>query len=682
MTHIKKLLLAIATTLALGTTTPVFADETDKVVNATGNMVLDTMNKTGFFQWISGGIGYSDKTLNWDITAFSNLSETKDAITYVQTSYNRQKSVNRLNLGLGYRKLINTTTTPLIVGVNAFFDTKDGTKNILALKASENFQRYSIGAELKTAQFDMSANLYRPIGNNIVADKKVLRGWDITAKGNIPNYEQVSVGVSTYKFDGVEDTVVKGNKLLAEFRPNPVITIRGEYDKPNGESAKTDISVDFKLAFDKPIQDQMKFTPVPSADTVWHKRYDKVERQYDIKTAEVSMSISDTLTMRNLVVPYTSGTQTVSTAHILGALTVSGEQTQASEWTVKSLSDTDSHTNLAVASGGKTLTISGAITANTTVTVNLAHPEHEDAIKTFELSTVATGGLHSGTHTGSGKWGQTYTTDYKLKTSDTVGGTAVSFDKSADFTFSIVAPAMSVAGFTSTTAGIVSGALTGAIDSTTGAIDGTKLTKGGTLLVKIERVAKGGFPTLSAYHNFTISSQDYPLVFRPSYLTPKAALDAEEIQLSGKTSIIDLSVKNYGVTTPLTSAQMNLIRSQGLVTITFQHDISDVTAIDSSASRAILDNPTADEDVIGWVNSTTFIGGGSEKELATEIKHNLQIAQRVGAFKLQGPAKKVVKFKFQIAADKDKKYNAFEKMIYWVTDDEPTPSTGFSKLKN
>ena len=195
--------------------------------------------------------------------------------------------------------------------MNAFFDTKDGTKNILAFKASENFQRYSIGVELKTARFDMSANLYRPIGNNIIADKKVLQGWDITAKGNIPNYDQVSVGMGTYTFDGVGNTVVKGNKLIAEFKPNPMITVRGEYDKPNGESAQTDISVDFKWAFDTPIQDQMKSTPVPSAGAVWHKRYDKVERHYDIKTAEVDRMAPVGTTVQSTDIQDSTGDKTV-----------------------------------------------------------------------------------------------------------------------------------------------------------------------------------------------------------------------------------------------------------------------------------------------------------------------------------------------------------------------------------
>ncbi len=758
---LKKSLWATASVIVLAYTTPAFTNDTDKVVNATGNMFMDTVNRTGFFEWISGGVGYTDKTLNWDITAFSNLRETKDTVTYLQTSYNRQKSVNRLNLGLGYRKLIDTTATPLIVGVNAFFDSKDGTKNILAFKASENFQRFSVGAELKTARFDMAANLYRRIGNNIIDDKKVLQGWDITAKGNIPNYEQLSVGVGTYRFDGVEDTVVRGNKLIAEFTPNAMITVRGTYDKPNGESAQTDISVDFKLAFDKSIQDQLKSAPVSATDAVWHKRYDKVERQYDIKTAEVDSTpalgstlsdadktankisegdgitegsayalqngeqydvadfirnipdslkttagvidpnkvtvkaeqvagdgkkgtdyqlyasdgtsvirladitadsqfkdlaggktatlkltysadgfedrvvfvkaiassqigsvlsdsdkagndikggdgttqsnaytltntktynvstfvgtvpngvtptvkaervsgingtdfqfknggtnigvgaasytstledkagagaavikltysatdfddrivyvktdiafVANDLKMANLVVPYGSGSVTVSTADILGKLTVTGSQTQKSDWTIKSLTDTDNNANLTV--DGKTLTLSGAITTSTTVTVVFEHDEDEyvDQTRTFELSTGA--GTLGGTPTGlSGKWGKTFTVDYKVNTSDTVGDTTVSFDTSADFTFSILPTSDgNKGGKDATTAGIVTGALSGAINNKTGKIDGSKLNKSGKLLVKIVRKAKGGLPELTNYQNITVTKQE------------------------------------------------------------------------------------------------------------------------------------------------------------------------------
>ena len=218
--------------------------------------------------------------------------------------------------------------------------------------------------------------------------------------------------------------------------------------------------------------------------------------------------VANDLKMANLVVPYGSGSVTVSTADILGKLTVTGSQTQKSDWTIKSLTDTDNNANLTV--DGKTLTLSGAITTSTTVTVVFEHDEDEyvDQTRTFELSTGA--GTLGGTPTGlSGKWGKTFTVDYKVNTSDTVGDTTVSFDTSADFTFSILPTSDgNKGGKDATTAGIVTGALSGAINNKTGKIDGSKLNKSGKLLVKIVRKAKGGLPELTNYQNITVTKQE------------------------------------------------------------------------------------------------------------------------------------------------------------------------------
>ena len=131
-----------------------------------------------------------------------------------------------------------------------------------------------------------------------------------------------------------------------------------------------------------------------------------------------------------------SGNKTVTAADVLGQLTTTGSATR--DWTVKSLADTDSNGNLAVASGGKALTISGTITSGTTVTVVFESTKYTDVSKTFELSTK-TSQISTATRTGSGKWGKTYTTDYKLKTREgTVTFTTGDASTASDYTFTIV----------------------------------------------------------------------------------------------------------------------------------------------------------------------------------------------------------------------------------------------------
>ena len=192
-------------------------------------------------------------------------------------------------MGVGYRKLVGTAA---IIGVNGFIDNKDGTQTAFTFNPSGVYQRYSLGLELKTAAFDVSANIYRPMSKGIIKEYKVLKGWDITTKGAIPLAPALSLGVNMYTFDGVDDAMVKGNKLIAEYKPNRTITLRGEYDKPNGGAAKTNIFMGFKWDFATAAQTPSQAT---KSAAVWHKRYDKVERQYDVKIAKAKAKTTPTL---------------------------------------------------------------------------------------------------------------------------------------------------------------------------------------------------------------------------------------------------------------------------------------------------------------------------------------------------------------------------------------------------
>ncbi len=243
-----------------------------------------------------------------------------------------------------------------------------------------------------------------------------------------------------------------------------------------------------------------------------NKKYSGSMQTADFAIAKQTVA-ADTLTVANFAVIYTAGSRTVSAANVFAQFTTTGSA--KNDWTVKSLADTDSHGNLAVASGGKALTISGAIAAGTTVTVVFESTKYADVTKTFELSTKPSQ-ISTGVRSGSGKWGQTYTTDYKLRSSvTTASGTVVSFTTGSssvgsDYTFTIVRPGGDDgSGLISTTQGMFTN---NPINRQTGAITGTNLLRAGTLLVKIVRAAKGTAPNrvpeATEYVNFTISKQD------------------------------------------------------------------------------------------------------------------------------------------------------------------------------
>ncbi len=273
----KKIFLISTSAVVLTWATPILTNDTDTVVSRSGDVLVDSVNKKGIFQWLEGGFGYTNKKLSYDLTAFKVLRENKSAVRYLQTSLRRKGAENTFNIGFGTRNAIDDARTTLI-GANIFIDSKDGAGKFYTF-GSKAYKRLSLGLELKTGGFDLSANMYRPMGSAVILGRKVMKGFDMTAKGTVT--DTLNIGLNTYKFDGVADKVEQGNKLILEFKPNSIITIRGEYDKPKSSSAQTNVYAGFKFAFGT-----TNTTPQNSSGTAWAKRYDKVERSYEVKTAE------------------------------------------------------------------------------------------------------------------------------------------------------------------------------------------------------------------------------------------------------------------------------------------------------------------------------------------------------------------------------------------------------------
>ena len=520
----KKILLAGASVLVLSYMTPAFSDDTDKVVNATGNMFIDTINKRGIFQWVEGQFSYKNSQLQYGVMGFTVLSENKNRLNYLQTSLHRKGSANALNLGIGMRNLTQFAGNTALVGVNLFIDTKDGENKFWRLSNNQVFRRLSLGLELKTGIFDFSANYYDPVGNATIRNQKTLKGYDITAKGHIPNLESLSVGLSTYRFSGTTDTIDQGNKLIAEFKPNSILTLRAEYDKPKSEKAKTEFYTGLKWAFNTSPEDQLK--PLNIGGDAWAKRYDKVERQYEIRTEDVDNKI---LSFDEVVVGFASGAanQTVTAATVLTKLKVTGGTTKASEWAIKSFAKKDAligDDTLEVSGDKKSLIVKKTITSGTIVIATLEHPNLGDMTAEFTLKTSTGSSSSINAPTGLKEtWGKGTgnTLDYKLIKSVTIGDVTNTFDDS-DFTFEVLAPTVTQAGFTSTTQniGIDSGDYSKILDTATGQIyatgaSGTNAKRGtskkGTLLIKVTRksVTKDGiiFPAIEGFVNVAIEAR-------------------------------------------------------------------------------------------------------------------------------------------------------------------------------
>ncbi len=550
----KKLLLTSASAIVLAAATPVISDDTDAVVGKVGNVFVEAVKKKGIFQWVEGQFGYADKKVQYSFTGFKVLSENKSTVNYAQASFDRKGAQNTLNLGVGIRNRSTFADKESLFGFNFFLDTKDGSKRLYNFNSKDVFQRISLGFELKTGAFDFSSNYYSPVGESIILNEKVMKGYDATAKGHISN--AFNIGLTAYKFMGVTSKVEQGNKLIAEFKPNSLISVRAEYDKPNTGKAKIRLHTGVRFAFDTPLADQLK--PLAVKGNAWAKRYDKVERRYEILT-ESLVSI-DTFSMPSVLeVGYSSGTVTITEEQILAKLQIDGDQTKKSDWTLKSLAEKTDYDNLAV--DQKTLKVSGAqfkadgvIVSGAIVLATLSHQLYNDVVVELRVKTVTAGSIITEQPDLSATWGKEKSwvqDDYNFITSQTINGVTETWalGNSDDFTFEVIAPDADVnlpAGLEKTTQGIAGNNLASVIESDTGKLRADKTVKSGKLLISITRKEKTKdsvlFPEAKSLINITLEKQS---------LQDKTITVASGLVWKGESEVVkpDFKIDTIAITT-------------------------------------------------------------------------------------------------------------------------------------
>ena len=119
-------------------------------------------------------------------------------------------NITTLNLGLGQRYLSKDES--LLAGINLFYDHE----------FPKNHQRASLGAELKSAAFELSANYYKAIskwkiGNNNQKER-ALNGYDLEIGGQIPFIPSAKVFLKQFKWDALQNAAdLKGKAYSLEL---------------------------------------------------------------------------------------------------------------------------------------------------------------------------------------------------------------------------------------------------------------------------------------------------------------------------------------------------------------------------------------------------------------------------------------------------------------------------------
>ena len=152
-----------------------------------------------FIKYIDIEYIFSDNySSTYSLSTLSSIYEAKSDLFFNQTSLYSHDNNTTVNIGFGYRNLLNDDK--VIIGVNAFYDRE--------LKVTH--QRAGLGIELLTSVFDLRSNYYQAFSDmKLVEDdntEKALDGWDIRADYHLPSIivDEYSVTLFTSYYDWSE----------------------------------------------------------------------------------------------------------------------------------------------------------------------------------------------------------------------------------------------------------------------------------------------------------------------------------------------------------------------------------------------------------------------------------------------------------------------------------------------
>ncbi len=210
------------------------------------------------------------------VNATLSLWETSSHLLFNQGGLLLRDGKDGANLGLGYRFLAGEG---LLLGVNTFYD----------WLSDPNVERWSVGAEARSAWLDLHGNWYQGRGNDRDGDTLYYSpdGWDIELAAHLPTVPWVELGASYYLWEGEggQDDL-EGLRYGLSLKPFTLWNIGLEYDDPDGDGGSWGVKTDLNYQFGVPLSNQLALRGTQGTPDLWSRRYEKVEREYAIRVRE------------------------------------------------------------------------------------------------------------------------------------------------------------------------------------------------------------------------------------------------------------------------------------------------------------------------------------------------------------------------------------------------------------
>lgn len=203
-----------------------------------------------------------------------------DGFFFNQLSANYYDARKTVNLGLGYRQLLDDQKW--LVGANAFYDHE----------FPDNHQRFGAGVEVKNAVFKAAYNHYKGLSDYKAdrsgTDSKPLDGYDMRLDLALPYLPGANFGYDKFKWEGDGNASdLKGYKLSLGGKLSQYLKVDAGRTYYDGNARKDDnwFKLSFQLNFGQFDNEPLLFDVSNSAyqlTAIGYERYNPVLRENKI----------------------------------------------------------------------------------------------------------------------------------------------------------------------------------------------------------------------------------------------------------------------------------------------------------------------------------------------------------------------------------------------------------------
>ncbi len=217
------------------------------------------------------------------ITNVNKISEDANSVLFNQNSASFHNDDQTVNLGIGYRKLINSDK--ILLGANIFFD----------YSFDDAHQRNGIGLEAISSVFDIRGNYYDATSGiqDISAgiSEEAMDGFDLRLDYHLPFNYNSRVFVSVFDFEnGSGSFDVKGEKYGLNIFANNLDLEIG-YTDDNRISDGIFAYVSYTLPLGAKIMYTKKTDDLFEYVSVKHRIYEPVKRENKIKVVKTAFNV-------------------------------------------------------------------------------------------------------------------------------------------------------------------------------------------------------------------------------------------------------------------------------------------------------------------------------------------------------------------------------------------------------